>query len=189
MIIKKADSFTDDTLIDILSSGGTAIVPCDTIYGIVGISPDTEERIRQIKRSSSSKHFIRLIGTTEQLKQFTDICIETELLSLWPGPLTLVVPTYHGNTIGLRVPDDPYLQQLLSLIKKPLISTSVNRSGCDPLENIDTIIENFEKDVDLIVDGGDLKNKQPSTVLDVTEKPYKILRNGSINIPASLLTN
>lgn len=188
MVVKKTESLKNTTLTSILSSGGIAIIPCDTIYGIVGISPETEDRIRQIKGRNVTKPFIRLIASSSMLSQFSEREIDPHIIDMWPGPLTLVVPSKEGGTIGLRVPADDYLQTLLQAVKHPLISTSVNRSDENALNNIGEIIRHFEHEVDIIVDDGDLQNTRPSTVLDVTRKPYRILRNGACNIPSYMLT-
>jgi len=73
------------------------------------------------------------------------------------------------------------------LCESPIVSTSVNRSGGAPLWQIEKIIKEFEKDVDLIADTGDLPGRKPSPILDVTSKPYKILRQGACNIPSEVL--
>jgi len=85
------------------------------------------------------------------------------------------------------VPDDVFLMRLLEIIEKPLISTSVNRSGQKPMNKIDDIVNHFEESVDCIVDGGDMEGKTPSTVLDISAKPYRILRIGACTIPSRLL--
>ncbi|MCK4541047.1 MAG: L-threonylcarbamoyladenylate synthase [Spirochaetales bacterium] len=172
--------------IDILSGGGIAILPCDTIYGIIGLMPDSEDRIRSIKGRGESKHFIVFLPGRD-VKPVSDIELTEKLLKFWPGPLTLIVPMRGGGTIGVRIPADPFLQKVLRGVGKPLYSTSVNRSGQPPLWNINSIVEEFSEEVDLIVDGGNHPGGIPSTVLDVTKKPYTVLRQGEIIIPEDLL--
>lgn len=163
------------------------IAPCDTIYGIIGKYPETESKIRALKGREENKPFIVLIKESKDISIFSDTVIPESLAALWPGPLTLIVCTKEGKTLALRVPADPFIQELLVSGGAPLFSTSVNRSGQAPLNKIREIIAEFEKEADFIVDGGDLLTGVPSTILDISVKPYKILRQGACNIPPKLL--
>ena len=187
MVIKKDDALHNRSLSDMLLNGGVCILPCDTIYGFVGATSRSEKKIEEIKGRKENHPFLRLIHSKEMLPMLTDTHIDEEILSFWPGPLTAVVPFRGGGTIGVRVPDDTFLNRLLEIIGKPLISTSVNKSGQKPMNRVDDIVFHFEDTVDCIVDGGDMEGKTPSTVLDISSKPYRILRNGTCTIPSRLL--
>ena len=186
MVKKKSDPEVKSKILAVLRRGGIVIMPCDTIYGIVGRCSDTEEKIRKCK-GRELKPFIRLIPNAEAAALYTDQLPPRQILSLWPGPLTLVTAHSGGGTIALRVPDDPLLNDILKDLKEHLFSTSVNITGKEALWKIRDIIETFNDKVDMIIDGGDLKGNKPSTVLDVTKKPYKILRQGIYRIPPELL--
>ena len=166
---------------------GIIIIPCDTIYGFVCSTPEAEERIALIKGREDNKPFIKLISSPDKLFTISNDKIDSRILSLWPGPLTLIVNSIKGSTIALRVPEDDFLIKILNIDNVPVVSTSVNRSNMPPLNKIDEIINNFENDVDLIVDGGDLENPVPSTILDVTKRPYKIVRQGKCVVPNDFL--
>ncbi len=171
----------------VLSRGGVVIMPCDTIYGIVGIVPDTEDRIRDIKGREQTKPFIQLIGEPEWLERLGAPPIPTALERYWPGPLTLVVRVRHGGTAGVRVPADPFLRKLLTELDTPLYSTSVNRSGEPALAGFDDMRKTFEDAVDLIVRGDVSGTPRASTVLDTTTSPFRIVRQGEVHVPAVLL--
>ncbi len=188
MVLKKSENNSVLKIASVLLNNGIAIMPCDTIYGIVSLTGESEERIRDIKGRDGDKPFIRLIGSGEDLPLFTDAVIKQEVLDLWPCPLTLIVPSKNGDTVALRVPEDPYLLDLLKIIRQPVVSTSVNFSGKPALNRIGEIKESFETMVDLIVDGGDLcDDAAPSTILDVTVKPYRILRYGKCRLDENIL--
>jgi L-threonylcarbamoyladenylate synthase len=182
---------TDPTLpsraLEVLAGGGVVIMPCDTIYGIVGVAPASEVRIRLLK-GREQKSFLQLIASADWLSRFTDLRLPKALEALWPGPLTLIVPARSAaGTLALRVPDDPLLRELLQELQQPLYSTSVNRTGEPPLWRIPDIAEAFEELVDLVVDAGDLQGRLPSTILDVTARPFRILRQGALEVPQELL--
>lgn len=187
MILKIEDPSAQLKLVDTIKNGGLAIVPCDTIYGFVGTVPVTEQRIHKIKGRDEGKPFLQLIGSVEELIQHTGITPDEKLLPYWPGPLTLILPFPENSTTAFRVPANPFLADLLAGVKQPLYSTSVNRSGKPALSEIHNIIEEFEQEVDLIIDGGSLAGAKPSTILDVTSRPYTVLRPGACELPAELL--
>jgi len=197
--ISAADPALSETLVSTLQSAGVVIMPCDTIYGLVGLAPDTEERLRGIK-GRGERSFLRLIGSPEWLSSFTDVPLPESLRSYWPGPLTLIFPAKDGpvpsdpetvapgtETVALRVPRDPLLLSLMEELGRPLYSTSVNRSGTSPLWRIEDILEQFEDRVDLILDAGDRPARVPSTILDVSTSPFRLLRSGAVKIPSRLL--
>jgi L-threonylcarbamoyladenylate synthase len=187
MIIIHEAPDTFDAVSRVLGKGGVVIMKCDTIYGIVGISPASLPRISRIKNRDESKPFLNLIGDISWLKRFTADRPPEFIKCYWPGPLTLIFHAVEGGTIALRVPQDTFLRRLLQVLDRPLVSTSVNRSGDPPQNRIVPIVQSFETEADLIVDAGDLEKTIPSTVLDLTTIPYSVVRRGRVNIPKRLL--
>jgi L-threonylcarbamoyladenylate synthase len=170
----------------VLAAGGVAIIPHDTIYGIVGVAPDTEARISRIKRRDPGKPYLRLIADETWLPRLAAAQLPPALRPFWPGPLTIVLPALDGGTIAVRVPADAWLRDLLQAVNRPLASTSVNVEGEEPLGIVAEIVRRFEPEVDLIVAGSDRPQGAPSTLLDVTSRPYRILRQGVLVLPADL---
>jgi L-threonylcarbamoyladenylate synthase len=187
MIVLAADDAAFGTLVKSLSSGGVAIIPCDTMYGIVGVAPQTEERIRQIKGRGETKPFLQLIGSASWVSRFSDLALPPVLSKYWPGPLTLVFPHRAGGTVAVRLPDSLLLRRLLEAIGQPLYSTSVNKTGKPPLVEVAAMKQEFERDVDLIFDAGNLPPGPPSTLVDITNRPYRVLRAGVVQIPEAEL--
>ena len=178
---------TIDELEVVLRRGGVVIMPCDTIYGLVGIAPDTGGRIRRIKGRDSGKSFIQLIGEAAWLGRFAVPPIPAELSGYWPGPLTLIVRTGEGETVAVRVPADPVLRELLRRLDVPLYSTSVNASGQPELNDFETLRSEFGSRVDLLARGAIAGPAVPSTILDVSIRPYRVLRQGAVRVPPELL--
>ena len=168
-----------------LRRGAPAILPCDTIYGFVGIAA-AAAAIRALKGRDGQVPFLYLIGDESWLPELGALPLPAVLQPYWPGPLTVVLPTTApGGTVGVRVPDDQFLQAVLTSLGAPLISTSVNRSGQAPLSEISEIVATFGAKVDLIVDAGRLSGLS-STVVDATGSPLRVLRQGGLRLPSTL---
>lgn len=175
------------SLLETLRRGECAILRCDTIYGIIGSAPETRDKLRLLK-GRDEKPFLRLLPSLDSLSAFSPQTIPEALRSYWPGPLSLVLKNHEGGSTAFRIPDHPLLQHLLQSLNHPLFSTSVNQSGEPALNDIKTIIRRFRGQVPLIVDGGSLpENPEPSTILDLTVSPPRILRRGNLRLPPSLL--
>jgi L-threonylcarbamoyladenylate synthase len=184
MIVRASDDAAFTILAGTLARGGVAIIPCDTMYGIVGTAPETEERIRRVKGRGETKPFLQLIAQASWVARISEAPLPSTLSKYWPGPLTVVFPLRGGGTAALRLPDSPLLRSLMESVGKPLYSTSVNRAGQEPIFDVGRIKEEFEQDVDLVFDAGNLPPGPPSTLVDITCRPYKILRAGAVKIPA-----
>jgi L-threonylcarbamoyladenylate synthase len=183
MVLAAADPAAVSTLAELLARGGVAIVPCDTIYGIVGIDPDAEARIRDLKGRHGGKPFLRLVADASWVRTLTGRDAPPPLARHWPGPLTLVLPVEGGGTLALRVPASRWLRDLIAGLGKPLLSTSVNRAGGEALWRVADIIEEFGTEVDLVLAGVDLTDAVPSTIVDATRRPYLVLRAGALQVP------
>lgn len=180
--------------IQVLSTGGTIIYPTDTLYGLGANALDQSavERVFKIKNRSFSKPLpiiARNLKWVEELA-FIDPNHKKFLEKVWPGKTTAILPkrdvlplvlTAETRTIAIRIPDYPFLDFLLGKYGYPITSTSANISGQEPTNDINKIIELFEKErykPDLIIDAGILKPSEPLTVVDLTSKHPKILRVG-----------
>jgi L-threonylcarbamoyladenylate synthase len=184
MVFAAADPASVRTLTALLARGGVAIVPCDTIYGIVGIDPQTDARIRGLKGRDEGKPFLRLAADASWARKLTGRAAPDLLARHWPGPLTLVLPVRSGETLALRVPAAAWLRELIAGLGKPLLSTSVNRTGSPALWRVADIIAEFGSEVDLVLDGGDLPDAEPSTIVDASSRPFRILRQGAFRVPS-----
>ena len=90
----------------------------------------------------------------------------------------MILNKRNGGTIGVRVPNDVFLQTLLEMVGTPIYSTSVNISGEPSMNNLTAICKRFEAIVDVVVRGDETQGKVPSTLIDATGKPYRRLRQG-----------
>ena len=202
MILDKSQDSIEKTA-EVLKSGGIAILPTDTVYGFSGItdifnshkSPTpktdfkTDVKIRAIKGRSETKPLIQLIAKPEDIRLYTDDDIPPELLSKWPGALTIIVSTKEKSplgqnvpTVAFRCPGDPWLRKIIEMCGAPIYSTSVNRSGQPILDEEHKIIEEFGQEVDLIIKDGDKKDALPSTLVSIENSTVKVLRQGTVKV-------
>lgn len=180
--IKKNDPDAIEQAVQLLSQNKVIIAPGDTIYGILGAVPGTKNRIREIKGREETKPFLILSATVEDAERFCGIPIDIDLIRYWPGPLTLILNSKSGESIGIRVPNDPFLHRVLGDLGRPVYSTSVNRAGDPPMNTIDEIISQFKDETDLIIDAGDMPKRHPSTIVDTTQIPFRVIRRGGLHI-------
>ena len=110
--------------------------------------------------------------------------IDDKILSIWPGPLTIIVPQKEDETktIALRCPADDWLRKVIDLAGFSIYSTSVNYSGKKILSDIYDIVKEFDKHVSLIVDDGDKRESKASTIISVINKEVKLVRQGELNV-------
>jgi L-threonylcarbamoyladenylate synthase len=191
MIIKINETNFKETLQileDIIKNGGLAIVPTDTVYGIIcdGKNLTSKQNIFNLKGRTVNK---TLIGFVENLQSAEKFAYLPEnfldfIKNKWPGKNTFVLKskvnlTYLSttqNTIGLRIPDFQLINKLNKKIEI-IASTSANISGEKSASCLDEISKKIKEGVDICIDAGKIYGKA-SSVWDLTgEKPI-ILRKG-----------
>lgn len=180
---------------EVIQGGGVFIFPTDTIYGL-GCNVFNESAVKtifKIKQRSAQNPLPVLINRIEQLSYLINEPLseiaKNLIKNFWPGPLTLILPanshipesvTGGTKTIGVRMPNSPFVLSLISYTRVPLIATSVNISGQPPLNESKEIIAQWKSKVDLILDGGDVKNQLASTIIDLTVSPPHLIREEAI---------
>ncbi len=160
-----------------LKNKEVGIIPTDTIYGLAGIvDADVSSRLYEIKKREGSKRFIVLMTLQDVKTSFLKLPKDIE--KRWPAPFTAILETAGNDTVAVRVPDDSFLEKVMNL-SGPIYSTSANISGSESLNDFTSIYKVFKDKVDFIV-RTDVYNKNiSSTLIDVTKKPYRILRQGT----------
>ena len=187
MIISKNNENSAQITAKILQNGGIAILPTDTVYGFSAVvDSDTAQKIRKIKGRAENKPFIQLIGEPDDIFDYTDDFIPPEILTKWPGALTIIVHNKKSfddeQTTAFRCPKDSWLRSIIKMCKSPIFSTSVNKSGCPILETPQEIQDTFENQVDFIVDDGEKKGALPSTLIKLENGNVQVIRQGEVNI-------
>jgi L-threonylcarbamoyladenylate synthase len=181
---------------DIVRGGGIIVFPTDTFYGLGACPFDARavQRIFDLKgRSFQSAPILVLVRSRVDLETLvSEITPAAERLmeACWPGPLTLVfraaaavpsVLTAGTGTIGVRLPAHPDVQRLLEAVGGPLTGTSANCSGQPPATTVEDVDRAFGSGVDAILNGGATPGGLPSTVVDTTVDPPRLLREGRVS--------
>ncbi len=176
----------------VIHSGGLVIVPTETFYGIAAdpFNTDTIEKLRKIKGRESAKP-VPLIADTSETALSACRTVHPQFHSItgkfWPGPLTLILkanPQIPGavtagtGTVGIRIPGPSFALELAGAHMGLLTATSANRAGDPPPISVDLLDPELVREVDLVVDGGPAPGGRPSTLLDLTVDPPRILRQG-----------
>jgi len=165
-----------DELAEVLRSGGVALLPTDTIYGLHAVAADDEAtaRIREMKGRDGNKPFVIIASSIEQLRTLGAVVPE-QLSGIWPAPLTAILAS-GDTTIAARIPDLRWLRALLDRTG-PLVSTSANRSGEPPVTSPEALADDLQTSLDAVLDQGPREGK-PSTIVDFTGDEPKLVREG-----------
>lgn len=170
----------------VISEGGIAIVPTDTVYGIVcdGLNSRAKEKIYSIKGRSFSKPLIAFTDSIEKARKFAEIEPETVALleRKWPGATTFIFNgktniahmTSHDGSIAFRIPKNLFLLTLANKFEI-LASTSANISKHDTPFSIGGMPSTLKEAADIVIDGGNIAGS-PSTIWNVAKTPPRLLR-------------
>jgi tRNA threonylcarbamoyl adenosine modification protein (Sua5/YciO/YrdC/YwlC family) len=165
-----------DEIANVLRTGGVALLPTDTIYGLHALALDDEAvaRVRAMKERDDHKPFVIIAASAEQLEKIV-AAIPDVLREIWPAPLTAILASGE-TTIAARVPDLPWLRKLLERTGA-LISTSANRSGEPPITTPEMLAGELLEGLDAVLDAGP-RQGQPSTIVDFTGDEPRLVREG-----------
>ena len=178
----------------IVSAGGVIAFRTDTFYGL-GADPfnvSAVSKIRELKGREENKPILLLLSEASLGDRFIadrSEAFEEVARKFWPGPLTIVgvavanLPpgiTAGTGTVGVRVPADQGVRELVRTCGGALTATSANPSGREPARSAKEVFDYFGDRVDLIIDGGEVIATEPSTVVDVTTSPPRVIRKGAI---------
>jgi len=178
----------------VIKQGGVIVFPTRCLYGLGAdaMNPNAVERIIEIKQRPADNPILVLIHSKKQLEMLVEKippAANAIMEAFWPGRVTLVFDargtlpgllTAQTGKIGVRLAGHPVAAAMLRQVKGPVTGTSANlsgRPGCSRLSDMDPQITG---QVDLVLDAGRLQGGVGSTVVDVTEEPPQILREGQI---------
>jgi len=197
-----------------IKKGEVLVCPTDTVYGLIcdATNKKAVKRLFKIKKRKETKPIPIFVKDLKMAKNLAHINKNQKKFfeKNWPGKVTIVLkrlqPTRHPSikagpynlpkilfgeikTIGLRIPKYKLAKELLKKLNLPLTGTSANISGRPPSTKIAEVINQFKgekQQPNLILDAGNLRPSLPSTVIDLTGKKPKILREGAEKIKVKL---
>ena len=182
----------------ILRNGGVAVFPTETVYG-VGADIRCAEAVGRVfglkKRELSQPLMAHCASPVQMLEYVADVpqWVQPLISRFWPGPLALIlrssekvppVVTGGGQTIGIRMVGHPVARDLLEELGAPIAGTSANLHGEPATSRFAAISPALLGQVDVALDAGLCGKDVPSTVLDVTQRPPRILRVGAVSVEA-----
>lgn len=191
MKIIKEDKKNINKIVSALENGAVLVLATDTVYGLVCDANNEKslEKIFLIKNRDKSKPLLTFVDSVATAKNIA-LINKTQKIFLnrvWPGQVTAILGAKKklsgfiskGKTVGVRIPNYEFLKIVLEKFKKPLAQTSANISGKGANTSITDVIKQFENQKikpDLIIDSGDLPNREPSIIIDITKEKLKTLR-------------
>lgn len=187
-----------DCAVDVLRAGGIILYPTDTLYGFGGdaLSNEVVEKIQRIKGRDEKKPIHAIVADMEMAGRYGEIHETARQLAgkFLPGPLTLILKKKKGidtgiakgmETFGIRIPDNRFCLDLAHEFGKPYTTTSANLAGQETERSVEAILAQLGEKanlIDLVIDAGELPERMPSTVVDVSSGEVRILREGAIPV-------
>ena len=178
----------------LLEADGVIAYPTETFYGLgahIG-SYKAIHRIFEIKGRDYSMPIIILVASEAQLGEYVEYIPEGAKIlmkALWPGGITLlfpsskrVLPILTSNTgkVGIRWSSNIIANAIIDVLGVPITSTSANLSGGEGSDSAEKVFEVFGDKLDMIVDGDKTPGTVGSTIVDVTEEPPLLIREGIV---------
>ncbi len=179
--------------VKILQNGGVIIYPSDTVYTLGCDITNTKamERVAKLKGIKLEKNKFSFV--CNDLSHLSDYVkpIDTRVFKILkralPGAYTFVLPAIHNlpkgfkkrKTVGIRVPDNNIVREIVKMLGNPIVSTSIHDDD-EVLEyttDPELIYEKWQDLVDLVIDGG-YGDNIASTVIDLTDGNVEVIREG-----------
>ncbi len=200
--IEKVDAINPDAAVleraaGLLMKGRVIVCPTDTGYAFAANALDGRAitSVFQLKKRSYTNPIHIAVGSAAEAEQYAwlDEAARYLMEHYLPGALTLVlkkkdiVPALlvaGGDTVGIRIPDNPAMLKLIALTGHPLTSTSANISGQPTPYTVEEIVAQLGDDiagVSMILDQGPLRARELSTIVDLTASPPQLIRQGGIS--------
>ena len=181
-------------IVEILNRGGVVAFPTDTVYGLA-VRYDLKEAILKMKKAKQrpeTKPFPMMVSSKAQIERVAVTDARSQkLIDQWmPGALTLVfkkrpeideLVTNGFPTIGIRMPDDDFVLEIINRVGVPLLVPSANLSGQPSCTTSEEVLKQLDGRIDAVV-LGESGASTASTVCDTTGDELKILRQGPIKL-------
>jgi L-threonylcarbamoyladenylate synthase len=180
----------------VLASGGVILYPTDTLYGLGAdaLSDGAVASVYAIKGRDEGKPIHAIVADMQMAARYAEVNDLAGKLAakFLPGPLTLILKKKAGidtgiargkATFGIRIPDDGFCLALAHEFGHPFTTTSANGAGQRPERSVGAILSQLGESaalIDLIIDAGELPERLPSTVVDVSNGEIAIIREGAI---------
>lgn len=185
------ETITEARLIKLLLASGVGVIPTDTVYGLVASASD-EKAVAWLYSLKSRENKPGTI-IAASIDQLVELGIKYKYLKaveqFWPGAISVIIPCgvelaylHQGaSSLAVRIPATSELAVLLGRTG-PLLTSSANLPGQTTASNIAEAKNYFADNVDFYVDGGDLSDREPSTIIRIVDDAIEIIRQGAVII-------
>jgi len=183
---KTSDSAVYDQAAAALVAGRIVAFPTETVYGVGANAslPRAIERLNHVKKRPSGQLYTLLLADRDDVPQhaaYLPLLARKVTDQFWPGPLTVVLPARDGGTVGLRLPASEPAREIIRRAGVPIAAPSANPSGQMPATTADHVLAYFDGLIDLIIDGGPVRLRESSAVIEFSDGRWKVLRSGVID--------
>ena len=178
-----------------LARGGVIAFPTETFYGLGAAALDAAavDRLLALKGRPAGKPVLVLVDSVAMAEAVAEVSPAARALMErhWPGALTLVMPararlpagiTAGTATVGVRMSPHAVACGLVTALGAPVTAPSANPTGAEAPVTVPEVLRHFDGSIDLVLDGGPTPGGPPSTVLDVTVDPPRVLRAGAVRL-------
>ena len=178
-------------IIKIAQEGGLIAFPTETVYGfgVIYNNKEAYDRLIEVKRRPPEKPFTMMLGNKDDIAKYAYVDERAKVIidKFVPGEITLILkakedlPSYvisKEGMVGIRVPDDKFVLEMITKIGIPLLVPSANRSGEKPLNKGEEVALMFENEIDAVV-MGESTSAIPSTIVLIDEN-VSIIREGRL---------
>ena len=186
-------------LVRVLERGGVVACPTETWLGLLAdaLNEKAVARVAELKGRPADMPIALLLPDAQavaDVAQAPSAAARALMEAHWPGPLTILLAAKPGlsprltreGKLGVRVPGPSPAADLARAFGGPLTATSANRTGEPSLRSADELPVALAQGLDGVVPGVS-PGGAPSTLIDATSSPMRILRAGAIEIdPATL---
>ncbi len=183
---------------NILEKGWVLAYPTETTYGL-GVNPFNQDAVKlldSVKKRSKSKPYLMLVKNVDMLEHYAHVeqSAKEILKMLWPGPVSVVLkakdklPAWMIDNDGnacFRVSSSKFTAKVFEYIDRPIVSTSANPESFPIAKDINEVFAYFQLEERIAVFPDkfeDVKGSIPSTIIDLTKTPPKVLRKGAVSI-------
>ena len=171
-----------------IEKGEVIVYPTDTLYGF-GVDATNTDAIQRLNRLKGRVLPLSIVlESIEQMYEYAEIhsSIKTKVNQLFPGKYTALLPAKKNKLsllvqngspkIGIRIPEHFFPIKLIQLLEKPIITTSINRHGTEPLNDVTQVEIDFPN-MDIFEDSNHTSSIG-STIIDFTTSPPEVIRQG-----------
>lgn len=168
-----------------IREGKLVAFPTETVYGVAANFLDAKavDNLYRIKNRPKNKPFtvhIADISMIEALGCFVTAESLRLISRFWPGPLTVILRSSNNKTLGFRIPANKVALELIKAAAVPIVAPSANLSGNNAPVSAQDVLKDLDGKIDILLDSGKTDIGVESTVIDLTQDPPKILREGAI---------